>query len=111
LAEPHRRRDLEHAVAVTARPLVRRFLVGLCWRVLAEAVIERLRRRHATPVADPLMLALWAVSLVVLPTYWAVFGWWVATGRGPGGWLFAFSLGGPRQRAVRRSPGRADDGW
>jgi uncharacterized membrane protein YjdF len=91
-------------VALTLRSLGRRFMAGLSWRLLAEGVIVRLRRRGSTYVEDPLMLALWAVAVVALPAYWVVIGWWVATGRGPGGRLFAFNLGGPRQRPKRVKP-------
>jgi hypothetical protein len=81
-----------------ARPLVRRFVVGLLWRICADGLIVRLRRRGSTEAVDPLMLALWAIAMVALPAYWALFGWWLLTGRGPGGRLFAFDQGGPRQR-------------
>jgi hypothetical protein len=93
-------------VALAVRSLSRRFVAGLFWRLLAEGVIVRLRRRGSTYVEDPLMLALWALAVVALPAYWGAIGWWVTTGRGPGGRLFAFDRGAPRQRPRRLKPRR-----
>jgi hypothetical protein len=51
---------------------------------------------------DPVMLALWALSLPTLITYVALIAWWLLTGRGPGGKIVALELGALSTRHLRR---------
>jgi hypothetical protein len=82
--------------------VLRRLLWGWAYRACVEALLARTRRLVASgqqPQAHgEMVLAGLAISVTVVPVVVVAFGWWLATGRGPGLRLFTAAFVAPRQR-------------